>query len=366
MRRVFAAHGLRLFDVEELPTHGGSLRIYGCHADDPRDAAASARAELLERERAAGFTTLETYLRLRQRGDRGQAPDPRVPDRPQARRASAIVGYGAPAKGNTLLNYCGVAHGLPRLHVRPEPAQAGPPPARHAHPDPLARRAHASDKPDVVLILPWNIKDEIMEQLAYIREWGGRSPRARRSCSCSHEVRRDAAARARGVVEPERLARRARLLRAHVRRERVRGAGLDRAVVQCSTSFNARAGTLRGLHYQAAPHGEAQARALHARRDLRRRRRPAARLADATASWFGVELSADNAARAVRPEGFAHGFQTLADDTEVLYLMGHDVRARGRRAACAGTTRRSGSTGRTAAGGARSPSATPATRTSRP
>jgi SAM-dependent methyltransferase len=168
---VFAAHGLRLFDVEELPTHGGSLRIFGCHADDPRDDEPRA-AELLERERAAGYAGMELY--------RGYGP--RVEDEKRQileflidlkRQGKRIVGYGAPAKGNTLLNYCGVRtdfldytcdlnphkqdHLLPGTHV----------PIRS--PDVLR-----SDKPDVVLILPWNLKDEIMEQLSYIREWGGR------------------------------------------------------------------------------------------------------------------------------------------------------------------------------------------------
>lgn len=169
--RVFAAHGLRLFDVQEIPTHGGSLRIFGCHDDDPRSQSEAA-AGLLERERAAGLEDVATYL------DYGARV---VEDKRQIltflidlkRAGNAIAGYGAAAKGNTLLNYCGVGrdfidftcdanphkqdHVLPGTHI---PILA---------PDAIRER-----RPDVVLILPWNIKDEIMGQLSYIREWGGR------------------------------------------------------------------------------------------------------------------------------------------------------------------------------------------------
>jgi SAM-dependent methyltransferase len=170
--RVFEAHGLRLFDVEELPTHGGSLRIYGADADDAGKEQTERAGELLERERAAGFDELETYTRY---GERVQA-DKRdilaflIEQKGEGRR---MAGYGAPAKGNTLLNYCGIGtdflaytcdlnphkqdHLLPGSHI---PIRA---------PDALRQ-----DKPDVVLILPWNLKDEIVEQLSFIREWGGR------------------------------------------------------------------------------------------------------------------------------------------------------------------------------------------------
>ena len=169
--KVFEAHGLRLFDVDELPTHGGSLRIYGCHADDPRPQAPDA-TELLEREAREGYTDLELYI--------GYAPRVAEEKRQIVERLIAlkrdgnrIAGYGAPAKGNTLLNYCGVGtdyldytcdlnphkqgHLLPGTHV----------PIR----SPAVLR---DDRPDVVLILPWNLKDEIIEQLSFIREWGGR------------------------------------------------------------------------------------------------------------------------------------------------------------------------------------------------
>jgi hypothetical protein len=168
--KVFEAHGLRLFDVEELPTHGGSLRIFGCHTDDPRSDEPRA-AELLGRERQAGYTAMELYTGYGRRvaQEKHEIIEFLIGLKREGKR---IVGYGAPAKGNTLLNYCGVrtdfldytcdlnphkqGHLLPGTHI----------PIRS--PDVLRE-----DKPDVVLILPWNLKDEIMEQLSFIREWGG-------------------------------------------------------------------------------------------------------------------------------------------------------------------------------------------------
>lgn len=170
--RVFEAHGLRLFDVEELPTHGGSLRIYGAHAEDTGKPETDAARELAERERAAGYEQIGTYLSYGQRvqADKRQILSFLIDLKRQGLR---VVGYGAPAKGNTLLNYCGIGpdfidytcdlnphkqgHFLPGSHI----------PIR----SPEEIRA---DRPDVVLILPWNLKDEIVEQLAFIGEWGGR------------------------------------------------------------------------------------------------------------------------------------------------------------------------------------------------
>ena len=170
--RVFEAHGLRVFDVEELPTHGGSLRIYGAHADDASKPQSDAARELLQRERAAGYEQLDTYLGYGQRveADKRQILSFLIGLKQQGLR---IVGYGAPAKGNTLLNYCGVrgdfidytcdlnphkqGHFLPGSHI----------PIR-------SPEAIREDKPDVVLILPWNLKEEIVQQLSFIGEWGGR------------------------------------------------------------------------------------------------------------------------------------------------------------------------------------------------
>ena len=171
VRRVFAEHALRLFDVEELPTHGGSLRIYGCHADDPR--ADEPRADALaERERAAGYERLETYTSFGEQVVRDKREILALLIELKAQGAR-IAGYGAPAKGNTLLNYCGVRGDFIDYTVDRNPHKQG-----HLLPGthiPIrAPEALREDKPDIVLILPWNLREEIMEQLAEIREWGGR------------------------------------------------------------------------------------------------------------------------------------------------------------------------------------------------
>jgi SAM-dependent methyltransferase len=171
VQRVFAAHGLRLFDVEELPTHGGSLRIYGCHEDDPRPEGERSR-ELAERERAAGYQALETYSSYGRRVEQDKREILRllIDLRSQGAR---IAGYGAPAKGNTLLNYCGVRRDFIDYTVDMSPHKQGHYlPGTHI---PIrAPEALREDRPDIVLILPWNLREEIMEQLAEIREWGGR------------------------------------------------------------------------------------------------------------------------------------------------------------------------------------------------
>ena len=170
-RRVFAAHGLRLFDVEELPTHGGSLRIYGCHDDDAAKPDGERATELLAREDAAGYSELETYLDfgLRVAEDKRRILEMLIDLKREGRR---IVGYGAAAKGNTLLNFCGVGRDFLDYTVDLNPHKQGHLlPGTHIpirSPD-----AIREDRPDVILILPWNLKDEIMDQLAYVREWGG-------------------------------------------------------------------------------------------------------------------------------------------------------------------------------------------------
>jgi SAM-dependent methyltransferase len=170
--RVFAHHGLRLFDVEELSTHGGSLRIYGSHGDDPDKALTERARELLERERKASFDDVEMYT--------AYAPHVEADKRDilellidLKRQGSTIAGYGAPAKGNTMLNYCAIRTDMLDFTCDLNPHKQG-----HLLPGthiPIrAPEAIAQNRPDIVLILPWNLKDEITEQLAYVREWGGR------------------------------------------------------------------------------------------------------------------------------------------------------------------------------------------------
>jgi 2-polyprenyl-3-methyl-5-hydroxy-6-metoxy-1,4-benzoquinol methylase len=168
---VFAAHGLRLFDVEELPTHGGSLRIHGCHDDDARSSTARA-AELLDRERAAGYGELDLYRRFAAElpGEKRQIVSFLMGLKEQG---LALAGYGAPAKGNTLLNFCGLRTDVLDYTVDMNPHKQG-----HLLPGshiPIrAPEALRETCPDVVVILPWNLRDEITAQHAYVREWGGR------------------------------------------------------------------------------------------------------------------------------------------------------------------------------------------------
>ncbi len=169
--RVFAAHGLRLFDVQEVPTHGGSLRIFGCHADDEREQSTAAR-EMLAREDAAGLRDVQTYLDYGARvvADKRQIVSLLIELKNEG---LSIAGYGAAAKGNTLLNYCGVGRDFLDFTCDANPHKQGNVlPGTHIpvlSPDAISER-----KPDVVLILPWNIREEIMQQLAHIRDWGGR------------------------------------------------------------------------------------------------------------------------------------------------------------------------------------------------
>jgi SAM-dependent methyltransferase len=171
VRAVFAAHGMELFDVEELPTHGGSLRIFGRHADDESKPMTERARELAEREEAAGYGTLEPYLRFEERV-RASKRDLLEFLIDLKREGKTIVGYGAPAKGNTLLNYCRIGTDFLDYTVDKSPYKQGHYlPGTHI---PIrAPEAIAETRPDVVFILPWNLKDEIMSELSFIADWGG-------------------------------------------------------------------------------------------------------------------------------------------------------------------------------------------------
>lgn len=169
---VFDRHGLRLFDVEELSTHGGSLRVYLCHVDDERKSGTSRVTDLLARERRLGMDRLETYGVF----------DEQVKETKRkllefligARRSGkSVVGYGAPGKGNTLLNYCGIRADFIDYTVDRIPYKQGKflPGTRVPI---FAPDRIRETRPDYVLILPWNLKDEIVGQLSYIREWSGK------------------------------------------------------------------------------------------------------------------------------------------------------------------------------------------------
>jgi len=169
--KIFAAHGLTLFDVEELPTHGGSLRIFAQHSAGGRRRPMSKRVEdLRKREIDAGFAGLDGYLAFEERA--AQTKQKLIEFLVNARRTGKrVVGYGAPAKGNTLLNYCGITRDLVEYTVDRSPHKQGRfLPGTHI-PIYEPERINAT-KPDYILILPWNLKDEIINQLSFARAWG--------------------------------------------------------------------------------------------------------------------------------------------------------------------------------------------------
>jgi C-methyltransferase C-terminal domain/Putative zinc binding domain/Methyltransferase domain len=166
---IFAAHGLSVFDVEELPSHGGSLRVYAAHASEDR-AVSSAVLDLVAREAADGLLDPERYRRFARDVQESKRALLELLIRLR-REGKQVVGYGAPGKGNTLLNYCGIRTDLleytvdrnPYKHGRYTPGTQIPiaPPERIAE-----------TRPDAIVILPWNLAKEIASQLAYTNEWG--------------------------------------------------------------------------------------------------------------------------------------------------------------------------------------------------
>jgi 2-polyprenyl-3-methyl-5-hydroxy-6-metoxy-1,4-benzoquinol methylase len=170
VEKIFAAHNMILFDVEELSTHGGSLRIYGKHKGAELPHISERVNQLKEKEMTAGLDTLGTYITF---GEKVKQNKRKLLSFLLAAKAEGktIVGYGAPAKGNTLLNYCGVNTDFIEYTVDINPHKQGLflPGTRIPiyHPDKIRET-----KPDYVLILPWNLKEEIMEQIK-IGEWGG-------------------------------------------------------------------------------------------------------------------------------------------------------------------------------------------------
>lgn len=172
VEQLFAAHGMTLFDVEELFTHGGSLRIYGRHDDDSSKPVLPRVTALKEREVAAGFSKIESYGHFQRRAQEtkrnllGCLIDLK-------RQGKSVAGYGAPAKGNALLNYCGIRTDFLDYTVDRNPYKQGKfTPGTHI---PIYGPEKIREtRPDYLLILPWNLKEEIMMEMEHIREWSGR------------------------------------------------------------------------------------------------------------------------------------------------------------------------------------------------
>ena len=172
VNRVFAHHGITLFDVQELPTHGGSLRIFGRHTEDESKAITDNVRELIHREQELGMETLDYYATFEEKVK--ETKRKLLTFLIEAKReGKTVAGYGAPGKGNTLLNYCGIRTDFVDYTVDRSPHKQGNfLPGTHIPvyaPDKIAET-----RPDYVLILPWNLKKEISQQMAHIQEWGGK------------------------------------------------------------------------------------------------------------------------------------------------------------------------------------------------
>ncbi len=170
VKQIFEANGLKMFDVQEIPTHGGSLRIFAKHNDDASKEITENVSNLLTKEKEAGMLTMDYYSNF-------QIKIETIKNNllefllAQKKAGKKVAAYGAAAKGNTLLNYCGIKNDMISFVVDANPAKQNKfMPASHI---PIVLEARIkNDKPDYILILPWNIKDEIVKQLQYVKEWG--------------------------------------------------------------------------------------------------------------------------------------------------------------------------------------------------
>ncbi len=170
--KVFEKHGLEVFDVEELTTHGGSLRIYAKHQEDSSRETSSKLNKLKDEEIRRGMLGLAYYASFQEKADRIKHETLSFLLE-QKKLGKKVIGYGAAAKGNTLLNYCGIKHDLIAFVVDASPHKQGKY-LPGSHIPVVSEDEIHKEKPDYVIILPWNIKDEVSTQLAYIRDWGGK------------------------------------------------------------------------------------------------------------------------------------------------------------------------------------------------
>jgi len=171
IEEIFKAHGLSMFDAEELPTHGGSIRIFACHDADTAQAVSDNVLRMREKERAAGLDTLDAYFAFAEKARSTKRKLLELLIRLK-NEGKTIAGYGAPGKGCVLLNYMGIRSDFLEYTVDINTQKQGLyMPGVHV---PIFEPGRIMEtRPDYVLILPWNLKDEIMNQLSFIREWGG-------------------------------------------------------------------------------------------------------------------------------------------------------------------------------------------------
>lgn len=172
VNQIFQMHGLKIYDVEELPTHGGSLRIYACHVQDGKQIT-PAVANILKRENDYGLNTLDVYANFREHVEQIRSDFLEFLLKAK-QEGKCVIGYGAAAKGNTLFNYCGIkGDQMIRAVADASPHKQG----RYlpgSHIPIIAPEKIKEIKPDYVVIIPWNIKEEILTQNSYVRDWGGK------------------------------------------------------------------------------------------------------------------------------------------------------------------------------------------------
>lgn len=171
VEKILGAHGLRVFDVEELPTHGGSLRVFACHKSAPKYAETAGLTAVREKETSAGLGTIAAYQNFTPRVEKVRN-DLLAFLKTAKAEGQKVAGYGAAAKGNTLLNYCGIGPELIDFVVDRNPEKQGTL-LPGSHIPVFAPDKIANEKPDYVLILPWNLADEISREMADIKGWGG-------------------------------------------------------------------------------------------------------------------------------------------------------------------------------------------------
>ena len=172
VRSVFHKHGLEIFAVEELATHGGSLRIFAKHAEDEKKIISQSVFALLDKETAKGMNSIDYYTGFQDRADKVKYELLKFLIE-QKKYGKQVVAYGAAAKGNTLLNYCGIRRDLLEFVVDASPYKRGKY-LPGSHIPIVSEEEIKKSKPNFVIILPWNIQEEIVAQLEYIRTWGGK------------------------------------------------------------------------------------------------------------------------------------------------------------------------------------------------